>query len=167
MRKVIAICLFWLSLATGIVAGIAVYEWLSQYMHRGFSAPLGILVFVATHWLLSVKVFLRPSEKSTPVLTIGENKMKISYPSGEFDEIAILDITKIEIVTTDDGPWNEDLWWVFSSKNREEPLCVPQLSLGNERIFNLLESRFTSVDMRAIQKAMGSTSNAKFEVWSS
>lgn len=167
MKRIIATCLFLVSLTIAVVAGIAAYEWLSQYIHRGFSASLGIFVFVGTHWLLNIKVFNRPSEKNTPVLKVGENEMKISYPNGESDDIAISDITKIEIVTTDEGPWNEDLWWVFSSKNKDEPFCAPQMSLGNEKIFNLLESRFSFVDMKAIQKAMGATSNARFEVWSS
>lgn len=167
MKRIFSTILFWVSIVASFAAGIFVYEWLSQFIHRGFAFPLGIVVFGFVHWVLHLKIFNRPSEKNTPVLNIDNSELEISYPDGESDRVGISDVNKIEILTTNEGPWSEDLWWVFHAKTRDEPFCVPQMALGNEKIFDLLKSSFDQANMDAVRKAMGSTSNAKFEVWNS
>ena len=167
MRRILSTLLFWVSIVASIVAAIFVYEWLSQFIHRGFAFPLGIVVFGIIHWILNLKIFNRPSKKNMPVLNIDSSELEISYPDGESDKVGISDVNKIEILTTNKGPWSEDLWWLFYAETREEPFCVPQMALGNEKIFDLLKSSFDQANMYAVIKAMGSTSNAKFEVLNS
>jgi hypothetical protein len=74
-----------------------------------------------------------------------------------------MDITKLDevvIVTTSDGPFAEDLFWVLRSGDREEVIPSGYAT-------NLLETlqRLPGFDNEAVIRAMGSTSDARFIVW--
>ena len=97
------IILLWTSIATSTAVGILVYEWLPQFTHRGFALPLGIVVFGVVHWVLHLKICNRPSDKNTPVLNIDDSKLTMSYPDGESGTVVIADVSKIEVLTTDEG----------------------------------------------------------------
>jgi hypothetical protein len=117
-------------------------------------------------FLFNGLLFKHAIEKNRPVFEIGAESATIKYPEEEAIEITWRDVNRVEIVTTSDGPWSEDFWWLFYLRDREEPVDVPQGARGNENIIGVLEEHFEGHNMETVIKALGSTSEARFNVWS-
>lgn len=171
MRELLYKLPFYLSLAVSAV--IAYFA--GVYIDKLFDASIGIVVipvvFLISHFLINGAilngiVFRKAIERNTPLFEFDELHGSIRLPGESPRLIPWSDVSKIEIVTTDQGPWEEDVWWLFYLNEQEIPIDMPQGTQNHERIFDVLESFFTDVRMDRISKAMGSTSNAKFEVWS-
>ncbi len=56
-------------------------------------------------------------------------------------------MVKIEILTTDRGPWEEDVWWLFHLAGVDEPIVVPQGAKNHNDIFKVLENKFENVNI--------------------
>ena len=74
------------------------------------------------------------------------------------------DLDQIAILTTDEGPWREDVFVLLIASDGKSGCAVPQSSDGCERLLERLQ-KFPGFDNEAVIKAMGSTSNAKFVCW--
>src|SRR5262249_44301524 len=72
------------------------------------------------------------------------------------------DLEQIVIVTTDEGPMCEDVFWLFIGPDATG-CAVPGSAVGDP-IFEAL-GRLPGVDYDAIIRAQGSAENASFEVW--
>lgn len=74
------------------------------------------------------------------------------------------DVEEIRIITTDVGPFSEDVF--FALVDGEKKGClVPHDAAVRFKLLEQLQSRFTGLDDDAIIKAMGSTSNGNFLIW--
>jgi hypothetical protein len=71
------------------------------------------------------------------------------------------DLVAVIIVTTDEGPWVEDAYWLLASHDGTG-CAVPNAAAGPlvERM-----ARVPGADLDAVIRAMSSTENAQFEVW--
>jgi hypothetical protein len=105
--------------------------------------------------------------ENTLILEVNEEEGHIFFPSEDGHKIPWRNVEKIEIFTSDDGPWSEDLWWLFYLKDREDPIDVPNGSKGITKIFDVLKSQFDNANMEEIANAIGSTNVAVFEIWTS
>jgi hypothetical protein len=72
------------------------------------------------------------------------------------------DVERIMIVTTDDGPWSEDVFWLFIGRNGSG--CAVPGGVVGDALFDRLK-RLPGVDYEAVITAMGSAVHASFEVW--
>jgi hypothetical protein len=74
------------------------------------------------------------------------------------------DVEEIRIITTDGGPFSEDVF--FALLDRENKGClIPHDAAVRCKLLETLQSRFTGVDDAAIIRAMASTSNQSFLIW--
>ncbi|WP_445357326.1 hypothetical protein ACJJIC_15090 [Microbulbifer sp. ANSA002] len=161
---------FYISLI--LSACIAIFCGIS--IDKMYDASYGIfvmpIVFIVSHFLingvvLNGLVFRKVIERNTLVFEYDESQGRISCPGEAPRVIPWEEVTKIEIVTTDRGPWEEDVWWLFYLNESESPIDMAQGTKNHEKIFEVLEGYFTDVNMNEISRAMGSTVNAKFNVW--
>jgi hypothetical protein len=74
------------------------------------------------------------------------------------------DVDEIRIITTDSGPYSEDVFFVFVDVEKKGCL-VPHDAAAKYKLLEQLQSRFEGLDNAAVIKAMGSTSNADFLIW--
>jgi len=81
---------------------------------------------------------------------------------GGTETIRWLDLEKVSIVTTDEGPWGEDVYWVL--EGRGGGCAVPQGAAGCDLLFERL-AQLPGFNSQAVIEAMGSTDNAKFLCW--
>lgn len=75
------------------------------------------------------------------------------------------DILGVDLFTTDEGPWAEDVYWVIHRREGGEPLIIPGGAEGVDALLAAVETRLPGFDMDAVIRAMGSTENARFALW--
>jgi hypothetical protein len=161
---------FLVSLGLSAYGAIVVADALNSTLGAPWNWVAAILVFIAIHvalyvWFVQKIVFASYIEDQTPEFECDSESGSIEYPGEGKIIIPWKSVKQIQILTTDEGPWNEDVWWLFHLVGADEPVAIPQGAQGNEKVFDILESHFSGSDMEAVIKAMGSTSNAKFDIW--
>lgn len=72
------------------------------------------------------------------------------------------DLWRIAIMTNDEGPWSEDVFWLFVACDGTG-CAVPGFAVGRT-LFEQL-GRLSGVAYERIIEAMGCTENATVEVW--
>ncbi len=161
---------FLMSLGISAYGAISIADSLKQGLGTPWNWLAAVVVFVSIHvvlyvWFIQKIIFRKFIEAQTPVFEFDGESGSIEYPGEEKREIPWNAVRRIQLLTTDEGPWSEDVWWLFYLAGADEPVVVPHGAQGNEKVFDVLEKHFSGANMEAVIKAMGSTSNAKFDVW--
>jgi hypothetical protein len=91
--------------------------------------------------------------------TIGVTR---TMPDGRTESILWDELQEVNIVTTDEGPAVDDVFWVLSGNGKG--CAVPSESVGMKELLNRLQS-LPGFNNAAVIQAMGSTQNAKFVCW--
>lgn len=90
----------------------------------------------------------------------------------EFDETGVrvdgasmswVELEEVDIQTTDQGPFVDDVRWVLRSSNRTT-LTIPSETDGMDRLLQRLQ-QIPGFDNEAVIRAAGSTDNAVFPCW--
>ena len=154
------------SLANGMFVATKVKElWGAPWHILALFGTAMLTHFFINGFLLNKIIFRRQVEENTPVFELTEKGAFFGYPNEPKQQLTWARVTKIEIVTSNEGPWSEDLWWAIFQEGEEEPTLLPNCTKNITAIFNVLETEFSEVSMKNIQKAIGSTSNAHFLIW--
>lgn len=90
--------------------------------------------------------------------------IKRSRSDGIEETISWKDLDKVVILTTDEGPLQEDVFLLLISKDEKSGCAVPQFSNGFDALLGRLQ-QLPGFDNEMVIKAMGSTSNARFLCW--
>ena len=111
-------------------------------------------------WATLLRCLHRPAR---PALTLELDEQGVRCRDATAERsVRWAELAHIEIVTTDDGPFADDLFWMFEAVTGE--LCVVPGSLVDGRLFDRL-ALLDAVDYGAIILAQGSTDHARFTVW--
>lgn len=98
------------------------------------------------------------------IVTIEEGR--ISYYGPRPGGVMGVDtLVGIDIVTTDEGPFTDDLFWVLSDQWGQQ-VIIPGGAAGTDKLLDSLGG-LKGFDHMTLMKAMSSTSNARFEIWRS
>jgi hypothetical protein len=111
-------------------------------------------------WLRSLLSGRRQVERSSVV--VDERGVTCRRPGGTVEAVAWADLRAVEILTTDEGPWSEDVFWVLHG--RGGGCVVPQEAEGSNALLERLQ-QLPGFDNAAVIRAMGSTENARFPCW--
>ena len=85
-------------------------------------------------------------------------------PGGGCNEaISWPDLVQIDIMTTDQGPFADDVFWLFTARDGKG-CALPGSAVGDALFARL--AKLPGVDFGAVVSAMGSVENASFRVWS-
>ncbi|MGE4545946.1 MAG: hypothetical protein AB7D06_17800 [Pedobacter sp.] len=85
-------------------------------------------------------------------------------PDGVQESVRWDDLVEVGILTTDEGPWSEDVFWLLLASDLKSGCAVPQGAEGANKLLEALQT-LPEFDNEAVIKAMGSSSNAKFVCW--
>lgn len=121
---------------------------------------IAVLVLAALAMLIAVEPWLRRRETETVQL---DESGVLRVDRDVREQIAWSDIREIRIITTDEGPLREDVFFALIGADGNGCL-IPHDAAGRVGLLEALQSRFP-VDDAMVIKAMGSTSNAIFVVW--
>jgi hypothetical protein len=83
-------------------------------------------------------------------------------PDGSARRVDWADLRAVEVATTDDGPFAEDVYWVLHGT--ESPLMIPQSVAGSDSLLTRLQE-LPGFDSRAVIAAMSSAGNQRFSCW--
>ena len=110
-----------------------------------------------------------PPPRRVPVSPVhvaqDEKTIVVRQPDGKLETILWSDIGGVSIVTTDAGPYAEDLYWVLEHRDGRRGPVVPMNAAGEHDLLKAMQRRLAGFDNMAVVEAMGSTRNATFLVW--
>ena len=95
-------------------------------------------------------------------ITFDDTGVRRVSPEGGVEEVRWDDLTEVRIVTTDEGPFGEDVYWLLAG-SEETGIAVP----GSAVIDDLLDrlQGLPGFDNEQMIQAMTSTDNAQFRCW--
>jgi hypothetical protein len=86
-----------------------------------------------------------------------------TMPDGKTETVRWSDLQEVCILTTDDGPYVDDVIWILAGVDGGG-CAVPSETQGMKELLPRLQE-LPGFDNEAVIKAMGSTSNARFVCW--
>jgi hypothetical protein len=110
--------------------------------------------------------FLRRTRRmndSTPKVTIDDRGVVRTMSDGKVESVRWDQLAEVQIVTTDQGPFTDDVFWLLIGEDGEGCAVPSEAPAAKELLERLQE--LSGFDNEAVIKAMGSTSNARFHVW--
>ncbi len=85
-------------------------------------------------------------------------------PDGTVEEIAWDDLVEVGILTTDDGPFADDVFWMLLARDRRTGCAIPSEARGMKLLLRKLQD-LPGFDNGQVVEAMGSTVDARFVCW--
>lgn len=105
-----------------------------------------------------------PNPEALWVVRIDEDVVSVTTPEPSLQSIRWDELTRIQIRTTDEGPWAPDVIWGLH-RAEGEPVIVLNGATGIQDLIKEMEGRLPDFRDDEVIRAMGSTSNAIFVVW--
>ncbi|PKL17318.1 MAG: hypothetical protein CVV49_11580 [Spirochaetae bacterium HGW-Spirochaetae-5] len=99
------------------------------------------------------------------VVNVDDEGISCSHPKRNFERINWTDIDEIAIVTTNDGPFFPDVWFVFIGKDTGCSFPQGATNLTDELLFDNIIKRFKNFDYAIMIQAMSCAENNKFICW--
>lgn len=94
-------------------------------------------------------------------LVISEDGIACEHPKRKRESIRWDQITEIRLVTTDEGPFQPDVWYLFIGGT--EGCSVPSEAKGFDLLWDEFKKRFPGLNYQAIIEA--GTDNAQKTIW--
>ncbi len=131
-----------------------------------------ILARIRLCWLIHMmnwfrKLFpakLRQTQNPLGQVEIVGQIITFHHPDGELQQVAIEDLTEVGVLTTDEGPFAEDVYFVLLGAKANQGCAIPQGVTGAEDLLMLLQT-IPGFKNEALIEAMGCTANNKFLLW--
>lgn len=95
-------------------------------------------------------------------ISITDAAVSYEHPNGTIQSIAWDELRRVEIVTTDEGPFLPDSFWVLTGEKNQ--CIIAQGAKGESLLLERLQS-LPEFDNEALISAIGSTSNERFLCW--
>jgi hypothetical protein len=107
--------------------------------------------------------------RSTPsrvAVSYDDHVVRIKLPSGATTHLTWHDIGAVNIVTTAEGPFEPDLFWLLQSMDKKTNITIPMGAEGEHDLMRAMQARLIGFDNMAVVEAMSSTGPAGFVIWS-
>ena len=109
------------------------------------------------------RIFAKPETPSSGKTDFDAEAVRFHHPQGELQQIRWVDLHEVGVVTTDEGPFLEDVFFMLLSEDREG-FAIPQSADGMDELLTRLQT-LPGFDNSAVIEAMGCTSNYNFRLW--
>ena len=145
------------------IAGVAIWALVEAWLHWRASRMMAKALDRARHperYASEPPVRLEP--ESRVIVHVSDSEIVCERPDGKVERVGWAELETIEIVTTDDGPFAPDVFWVL--RGRHSGCAVPQGATGDRLLLERLQA-LPGFDNNAVIDAMSSTSNRRFLCW--
>ena len=119
------------------------------------------IILGVTAAIISVEPWIVNPEKET--VQVDENGVN-RVAGAIHEEIRWREITEIRILTTNEGPFHEDVFFLLKGAN-DKGCLIPHDAAVRAELLEELQSRFPGLDDRTVIEAMGCTDNNSFLIW--
>lgn len=112
------------------------------------------------------RIFGKPEVSSLPrsgKVEFDAERVTFYHPEGEIQNIRWDELDEVGMVTTDEGPYVEDVFFMLLTEGRNG-CAIPQSAEGNEALLARLQM-LPAFDNSSLIEAMGCTSNRNFRLW--
>lgn len=113
-------------------------------------------------WLRKRSERRQPEARWT--VSIEPEHVEVTDDAGRTSSLAKADMTGVAIETNDTGPWGTDVWWLLFGPDEKLACAFPQGATGESFALDYLTT-LPTFDHEQMLKAMCSTANAVFPVW--
>lgn len=100
---------------------------------------------------------------AVPAITIDDLGVRRTLGDGRMEAVAWQDLVEVEIVTTDEGPFVDDVFFLLAGRDGTG-CCVPQGAPGSEPLLDRLQG-LPDFDNEKVIEAMGCAENGRFVCW--
>jgi hypothetical protein len=107
--------------------------------------------------------FLKRKSRPVPCVFIDGLVVRRELGDGAIEEVAWEDLVEVQIVTTDDGPFVDDVFFLLVGRDGSG-VCVPQGAPGSETLLDRLQ-KLPNFDNGEVIRAMVCSENARFVCW--
>ena len=104
----------------------------------------------------------RLEPESRFVIRLSDSEVVCERPDGKIERVAWGELQKVEILTTSDGPFAPDVYWLLHGIGGG--CAVPQGATGDKALLERLQA-LPGFDNRPLIEAMASTSDRRFLCW--
>ena len=101
--------------------------------------------------------------KLTDTVSVNDEELVRTVSDGTVQRVLWRDIQTVTIVTTDQGPWLDDVFFVFAAK--DSGVVIAQEWDSRVGLFDFMSKKLKGLDYESMIRAMGSTDNASFPIW--
>lgn len=143
------------------------------YVAAGFSVVTAFTAWHGIHgWgmpltsaVLAALLLLLPNAgpRQREFVQIDEQGVAVQTRSGR-EHVAWSDLNKVRILTTSEGPWIEDVYFLLETADGHG-CAVPHEAAVRTRLLEELQARLEGVRDDKIIEAMGCTNNDSFTIW--
>jgi len=120
-----------------------------------------------TEWALGIAAFLYVLPWLTPRrrenVQVNDTGVVVITDKGR-DEARWADVTRARIITTSDGPWAEDVYFVLDTAEGKGCI-IPHAAAVRTKLLEEMQARLAGIDDHKVIEAMGSTSKNSFVIW--
>ena len=96
-------------------------------------------------------------------VTFDDESVMRTLANGQVETVRWDDLLHVQIMTTDEGPFVDDVFWLLSAE--DHGCAVPSEAEGMAALLRRLQ-KLPGFDDEAVIRAMGCTGNDLFAVWS-
>lgn len=108
--------------------------------------------------------FLRSRAQPRDRVSVDEHGIERQAAGGTREAIRWDQLDRVFIATTDDGPANDDVFWVFIDESGGSGCAVPASAEGFEALLRRVQQLPGFDEDKALQ-AMGASGSARIDVW--
>lgn len=138
-----------------VVTDVANRWWLRYSVHR-------LIIRIRRDQERGVENRPRLQPESQYVVSLSQSEVSCRHPDGTTEQVAWEDLQRVEILTTDHGPFFPDIFWVLHGS--AAGCVVPQGATGEKELLERLQ-RLPGFRNEAVIEAMPSTDNRRFLCW--
>ena len=119
------------------------------------------LLLAAVAILVAIEPWLRKRDIETVQV---DDSGVVRIDGDNWEGITWADVREIRIITTDQGPFVEDVFFVLIGADGNG-CVIPHDAAERTKLLEVLQSRFDGLADDEVIRAMGSTSNNDFVIW--
>lgn len=123
----------------------------------------GVCGLLTAIFVLEPKILALQVRRRKQVLQITDEGVRRELANGEHEAVRWAELTEVWVLTTDDGPYGEDVYFALVSTNGKGVAVPNGLAVQHDLLAHL--QKLPGFDNTAVVAAMGSTTNQRFVVW--
>jgi hypothetical protein len=122
------------------------------------SAVAGVAVFLQRRGVAPRS--LQPESRF--IVRLSDSEIACDRPDGKTERVGWTDLQRVEVLTTSDGPWSPDVFWVLHGT--AGGCVIPHGATGDRELLERLQT-LPDFDNATLIRAMGSATEKRFLCW--